>query len=144
LKYDFSSFPELKSYFNKVQRETKKQGYILIDPITGRKNWFHKPKGNKEQGSIDRAALNFPIQGRAGSITKFAGILFRRWILDNKLEDVISITNLVHDEINVEAREDYSELTATNLERCMVEAGKKWCKTVPLKADAVITNWWTH
>jgi len=32
----------------------------LIDPITGRKNWFKKPKNNKEQGAIDRAALNFP------------------------------------------------------------------------------------
>lgn len=140
----FKAFPELKSYFNKVQQESKKQGYILIDPITGRKNWFIKPKNNKEQGAVDRAALNFPIQGRAGSITKFAGILFRNWVLENNLQDVVSITNLVHDEINVEARDDYAELTAEHLEKAMVKAGLKWCTIVPLKADAIITNYWTH
>jgi DNA polymerase I-like protein with 3'-5' exonuclease and polymerase domains len=140
----FKAFPQLKNYFNKVQRESKQQGYILIDPITGRKSWFRKPKNNKEQGVIDRAALNFPIQGRAGSITKFAGILFRRWVLENNLQDVVSITNLVHDEINVEARDDYAELTARHLEESMVEAGLKWCVDVPLKADAVITDHWSH
>ena len=140
----FKAFPELKLYFNKVQRETKQQGYILIDPITGRKNWFYSPKDNRARGVIDRAALNFPIQGRAGSITKFAGILFRKWIIDNNLIDVVAITNLVHDEINVEAREDYSKMTAIALEECMEEAGKKWCDTVPLKADAVITDYWNH
>ena len=84
------------------------------------------------------------IQGEAGGITKLAPILFRNWIIKNKLEDVIFITNLVHDEINVEVREDYAELAATNLELCMSQAADKWCKTIKLSADAVITNYWTH
>jgi len=84
------------------------------------------------------------IQGRAGSITKFASILFRNWVLENNLQDVVYITNLVHDEINVEARDDYAELTAQHLEKSMVEAGLKWCQLVPLKADAIITDHWCH
>lgn len=140
----FKAFPELKKYFDKVQKEAHRRGYILIDPLSGRKYWFHRPRDNKARGAIDRNALNYPIQGEASGITKLAPVLFRKWIIENNLTNVIAITNLVHDEINVEARDDYAELAANHLERCMVEAGEKWCKTVSLKADAVITDWWTH
>jgi len=140
----FKAFPKLKEYFNEVQSLAHKRGYILIDPITGRKYWFKYPRSNKAKGEVDRAALNYPIQGEAGGITKLAPILFRKWILENELQDVVFITNLVHDEINVEVKEEYAELAARNLERCMKEAADKWCKIVPLGADAVITNYWTH
>jgi DNA polymerase-1 len=140
----FRAFPGLKAYFTKVQQLARKRGYILIDPITGRKYWFQYPRSNKAKGEVDRAALNYPIQGEAGGITKFAPILFRKWILENNLQDVVFITNLVHDEINVEVREDYAELAAENLEKCMKKAADKWCTIVPLYADAVITNYWTH
>lgn len=140
----FKAFPGLKNYFTKVQKQSHRQGYILIDPLTGRKNWFIKPKTNKDRGKIDRAALNFPIQGEAGGVTKLAPILYRRWILDNNFENDIFITNIVHDEINVEVKEELATLAAENLERCMQEAGKRWCTTVPLGAEAVITNYWNH
>ena len=71
-------------------------------------------------------------------------MLFRKWILENNLQDVIFITNIVHDEINVEAKEEFAELAATNLEICMAKAGENWCTIIPLKAKAVITNYWTH
>ena len=140
----FKAFPGLKNYFTSVQKQSHKQGYILIDPLTGRKNWFTPPKTNKDRGKIDRAALNFPIQGEAGGVTKLAPILYRKWIIDNQLENEIFITNIVHDEINVEVKEEYAELAATHLERCMQEAGKRWCTTVLLGADAVITDYWNH
>lgn len=140
----FNAFPNLKKYFNQVQNEALLRGYILIDPLTGRKNWFHPPKTEKEVNKIKRNALNYPIQGEAGGITKLAPILFRKWILENELQDVVFITNLVHDEINVEVKEDYAQIAAENLERCMEEAGARWCKTIPLHADAVITDYWTH
>jgi len=140
----FKAFPELKLYFDKTIKTVLKQGYILIDEITGRKNFFNPPTDKKEIGDISRKALNFTIQGVAGSMTKLAGILFRKWIIDNKLEDVIFITNLVHDEINIEVREDYAQLAAENLELCMSKAADKWCKTIKLSADACITTYWNH
>jgi len=140
----FKAFPGLKNYFTKVQNEALKRGYILIDPITGRKNWFNKPLDHKDINKIKKNALNYPIQGEAGAITKLAPILFRKWILNNKLEDVVFITNLVHDEINIEVREDYAEKAARALEICMKKAADRWCKTIKLSADAVITKYWTH
>jgi len=140
----FKAFPGLKKYFNIMAKKAHYNGYILIDPISNRKYWFKRPKTTKEKGDIDRLALNYPIQGEAGGITKLAPILFRRWILNNNLQNYIFITNIIHDEINLEVKEEYAELAALNLERCMKEAGAKWCKQIPLGADAVITNYWTH
>lgn len=140
----FKAFPELKQYFNKVQQKSRRQGYILIDPITGRKFWYKKPKSSKDWNVINRASLNYPVQGHASSITKLATILYRKWILDNNLQDFVKITNVVHDEVNIEVIEEYAELAAKHLEECMVKAGKKWCNKVPLKAEAVIGTFWNH
>jgi DNA polymerase-1 len=140
----FKAFPNLKKYFTRVQNESLLRGYILIDPLTGRKNWFTPPSTEKEKGKIKRNALNYPIQGEAGGITKLAPILFRKWILDNNLQDVVFITNLVHDEINIEVQSEYAEKASIALELCMKEAADKWCKTIKLTADAIITTYWNH
>src|SRR5690606_25912292 len=125
----FEAFPKLKEFFDKTIKESMERGYIIIDDLTNRKFYFKdfkllEPyKQNKDwkryfklKGKYERACLNYIIQGAAGSITKLAAILFRRWILDNNLEDKVFITNLVHDEINVECLEEYSQITATNLQ----------------------------
>lgn len=140
----FKAFPGLKNYFNKVQKEALNRGYVLIDPITGRKNWFFKPNTPKERSKVERTALNYPIQGEAGGITKYAPILFREWILKNNYQDKVFITNIVHDEINVECTEELANEVAKNLERCMKESGDLWCKIIPLGAEAVITTYWNH
>jgi DNA polymerase-1 len=140
----FKAFPNLKKYFDKVKRESLAQGYILIDPITRRKNWFKKPEGKRQRSAVERNALNYPIQGEAGGITKLAPILFRKWVISEGLQEEILLTNLVHDEINVEVKEEYAELAARNLERCMSEAADLWCKTIRLSADAVVTDYWNH
>tara|TARA_R110000744_G_scaffold375619_1_gene489210 strand:- start:600 stop:2552 length:1953 start_codon:yes stop_codon:yes gene_type:complete len=140
----FVAFPNLKKYFDKVQRVSLAQGYILIDPITRRKNWFRPPENKREESAIKRNALNYPIQGEAGGITKVAPMLFRKWIIANDYQDVIRLTNLVHDEINVEAKEGYEEVAAKNLEECMSKAADIWCKTIKLSAEAVISDHWSH
>ena len=140
----FAAFPNLKKYFDHVQRVSLSQGFILIDPITKRKNWFRPPENKREKGAIKRNALNYPIQGEAGGITKLAPVLFRDWIREKNLVDEILITNLVHDEINVEVSAIHAEEAARALERCMGESADIWCKTIKLSADAVVTNYWNH
>jgi DNA polymerase I len=140
----FKAFPQLRNYFKTVKALAKKRGYIRIDHITNRKYTFLKPNNNKEQHAIDKKALNYPIQGTSGSITKYAAILFREWLLENDRYKIIKITNIVHDEINLEVKVEYANLAAKHLERCMEQAGEVWCKLVPLKAKAAITNYWSH
>lgn len=140
----FDAFPGLKNYFSKVQKEAIGRGYILIDEVTGRKSYFKRPNTPKEKHAIFKKALNYPIQGESGSITKYAAILFRRWLIDSGNENNIFITNLVHDEINLECKTDYSKLASEQLEKCMKEAADIWCKTIPMEASAVITKYWGH
>jgi len=140
----FKAFPKLKEYFEKVKKETYKQGYILIDPITGRKQWFKKPKNKKETGAIDRKSLNSPIQGMAGNITKLAGVLFTEWVDCKNYNNVVKLTNIVHDEINVEVKEKYAKESAIALSYYMEKAGAVWVKIVKLKADCSTVEYWSH
>ena len=84
------------------------------------------------------------IQGTSGDITKAAAISFRKWVYDNKLEEEVFITNIIHDEINCEASTLLSTRVADNLQKCMEDAAKTWCKDIELKADAQIKDYWTH
>jgi DNA polymerase-1 len=153
----FKAFPKLKQFFDKTIKKSMERGYIIIDEVTNRKFYFKdfnklqqykidqdwsKYYGTK--GKYERACLNYTIQGAAGSITKLAAIYFRKWILNNKLENKVFITNLVHDEINVECKEEISKKVAKYLEKAMFNAGAIWCKTVPLNSKAAIVDYWTH
>lgn len=140
----FVAFPELKKYFNKVKQQTLRQGYVLIDNVTGRRSYFKNPSNNKEKHAIEKKALNYPIQGLSGSMTKYASILFRNWVNENRYNDKIFITNLVHDEINLECLTDFSRIAAEKLEQVMIEAANVWCKKVPMKATAAIGKYWGH
>lgn len=140
----FAAFPNLKNYFDKVQQESLNRGYILIDLVTRRKHWFRPPENDRQRGAIKRNALNYPIQGEAGGITKLAPILFRDWIYLKGLQDRVFITNIIHDEINVECDAIHGEMVATELERAMQMAGDIWCKTIKLRAEAAISDHWSH
>tara|TARA_R110000744_G_scaffold15480_5_gene43092 strand:- start:17437 stop:17721 length:285 start_codon:yes stop_codon:yes gene_type:complete len=94
---------------------------------------------------MSRAAMNYCIQGAAGSMTKYAIILIYDWLLENEeyLQN-IRIVLTVHDEVILEAVHGYEELAKEKLSYFMEEAGKLWCKRVPIKADAVISRIWEH
>lgn len=154
----FNAFPGLKDYFDKTIDVTMKLGYVPINDITNRrlnlinfklmKSLEKKPDRKSDyyklKSQIGRLALNAPIQGTAGDITKAAGISFRNWIYESNYESRVYITNIIHDEINVEAPTELSEEVAKALKKSMEDAGSKWCKTVKLKADAQIKDYWTH
>lgn len=169
----FSGFPGMTKYFKEKTRETLDNGYITIDELTKRKffiadydkykqvenkvrqeGFWTEYRQNKDKykdivkfyfqtkGKIQRNSQNYPIQGSAGSMTKLAAI-----IIDNKLKNEsneIKIVNLVHDEIVMECPEALDEKVAQILSSSMEEAGDYFCKTVPMKAEAVIADVWEH
>ena len=99
--------------------------------------WFRK------KGDIERMSLNFPIQGESAEITKLACVLFwRNYIVKNNLINKVKIVNLIHDEVLVECHKDIAEVTAKELQKAMEDAGSKFCKRVPLKADPCIDFKW--
>ena len=80
----------------------------------------------------------------AADITKYACILYFKWILRNNYLHIIKIINLVHDEILVEAPENLVEEAKINLIDCMEKAGKPFCPIIPLKATAEVNKFWVH
>lgn len=153
----FDAFPGLKDFFSKEREKSLKQGFILIDEITRRKFYFKDynrlqeaklyndyKTANKLEGAMGRAAQNYVIQGTAGSITKLAIILIHEWLQENYLFNQIKIILLVHDEIVLEADEMLSDVAKNKLQELMELAGSYWCKRVPLKADAVVSDLWEH
>lgn len=153
----FKAFPGLASYFDIQKRNVLNKGFIVIDNITKRK--FFPPffnqmqnlikegrykEANKIKSSIERLAMNYPIQGEAGSITKYAAVLLHEFISENNLQDLAYIVLLVHDEIVVETHESIKDLINEKLQFFMEKSGKLWCKRVELKAEAVLHKTWQH
>lgn len=162
----------MKNYFESMFVKTSILGYIVFNNVTKRKYFFDKNNdkyfSNKEEveskyfwqlnpnakmisknfetgkNEIARLSQNYPIQGTASDITKFATVLFFKQILKNNWFGVVKIVNLIHDEILVECPEDIKEDVKNTLVNCMAEAGKPFCKILPLKADAKIGKHWVH
>jgi len=98
----------------------------------------------KYQGMIERKSLNYPIQGTSAEITKFGALKFYNMLVEEQLLGIVKICNIVHDEIVVECPERYVSDIAKRLQECMEDAGKPFCKIIPLKAEPCITDHWEH
>ena len=97
------------------------------------------------KSSLERKGLNYRIQGNAGGMMKLAMVFFRKWIIENNI-DYCAITNIVHDEVLVECVKEDSkiQIVKQKIQECMEEAGKFFCKNVPMKAEAVVNDYWKH
>mgnify|MGYP001584898191 CR=1 FL=1 len=94
------------------------------------------------KGKIERQSLNFPIQGQSAEISKLAGISFFNWIKTNNYQNKVLIANAIHDEYVLDVPKELAKECAKQLKFCMEEAGKPYCKRIPLKADVKIANNW--
>ena len=96
------------------------------------------------ESEIKRLAQNYPIQGESSDVTKYAAVLFFREILKRNWWLKVKIVNQVHDELLIECPKNIVEEVKEVLVYCMEEAGKPFCKTVPLKAEAIHGDYWVH
>ncbi|MGV8961911.1 MAG: DNA polymerase [Candidatus Saccharimonadaceae bacterium] len=168
----FTAFPLLKNYFEYVFLRAAYFGHIQFNTITRRKYFFDleendyfanrdevegeffwqmsdnpketQAKYNKAKSIIQRTAQNYPIQGTAADITKYAGILFFKQIIERGWWMIVKSVNLIHDELLVECPKDMREEVQKVLIDCMEAAGVPFCNTVTLRADAVFGDHWVH
>lgn len=170
----FNGFPQMTKHFEKVTEETMKNGYILIDDVTKRKffikdfaefketekrftkEFWEKYRQDKTpykqmvkdyfvtKGKIQRWSQNMPVQGTSGSMTKTAVIMIWDKLTKTHLHEQIKIVNIIHDEIVLEVSPNYTKAASVIIKNAMESAGKIYCKTIPMKADAVTSKYWTH
>ena len=90
----------------------------------------------------DRMALNAPTQNTGVVILKDSMIDFFNYIVDNNLFDIVKIVALVHDEANIEYPKDLNMDKV--LKQCMENSAAKYCKSLPIPAEAAVGTHWIH
>lgn len=164
------AFPGLNKFFDEQRRSVFSRGFILINNVTGRRRYGNDIRGvyqkfqninwdryrsdeeykeeckpiMKQEGGIEREALNTPIQGTAADMSKIAGIMFLKWIEEKKFFGKVLIPVFLHDEYVVETSKGRAEKVAEKLKECMEEAAGLFLTTLSMKAEPVITEEWEH
>lgn len=91
----------------------------------------------------DRMALNSVTQGTGIIILKSAMTDLFKWILDNNYFGIVKIVALVHDEACIEYPESLGEIDKV-LSSTMEKAAAKYCKSLPIPAEASVDLCWRH
>jgi len=147
----FSKVPKVKSFLDTLGKLGRKRGYIKVPNPYGRIRFFPKfdvlkaypgnPIASTWYGEMERAGKNTPIQGLNGNVIKLALIKVQETIDKHNYPAKILLS--IYDELQTETTEEFAEEWRNILEAKMVEAGKFFIKTVPVKADCSINDYWT-
>jgi DNA polymerase I-like protein with 3'-5' exonuclease and polymerase domains len=158
------AYSGMKEYFERVQDESFKRGYILINTRSGGKRYFENarelrkwwPMYKKDKrnvpgpirsviSALERQCLNTPTQGTAADMSAEAGNLFYDWIVwEEKAFGKVKITNFVHDEYVAECHPARQEKVAEALKRAMEEAGSYYTTRLKITATPVVSKVWGH
>ena len=94
-------------------------------------------------GKYDRMARNSVTQGTGAIIMKEAITQLFNWIIENNYFGVIHLCCCVHDEIVCDFPKEL-DFFPKKLETIMEEAAAKYCKTLPIPAEASVDTHWVH
>ena len=157
-----SRTPMKEAYFVKCRAFAKQYGYIISDNtlncVTHFSNYsrYMELKNNKNRtktehsefykldGAIERFSQNNRIQNTGALMSKTAHILINNEIEKRNWEEKAKVVNMVHDECLVESDIDITEEVAKIMSDCMTKAGTYYCKTIPMKAEPCIADYWKH
>lgn len=97
----------------------------------------------KTASKYDRLARNAPAQGTSACMTKEATTAIFNWIVDNGYFGIIHCCALVHDETNWDYPKDVTEFPSV-VQKAMEQAAAKYCKSLPIPAEASVGSCWIH
>jgi DNA polymerase-1 len=143
IKKFFSKVPKVESFLNTLAKAAVKNGYIRTDLYYRRIRWFKHLDLNDYGtiGRVERQAKNSIPQGCNANIVKQALIDLQEIIDTNKYP--INIVLQIHDEIVTECPDELVEMWEPILTSTMIKAAEKVIKSVPVKVDSVISEFWT-
>ena len=97
----------------------------------------------KAASKWDRLALNSPTQGTGAIIIKSAATNLFKWIITNNLFNKVKLCALIHDEAVCEFPKELSDFPKI-LETIMEQSAAKYCKSLPIPAEAEVGDHWIH
>jgi DNA polymerase-1 len=151
IKDYFKATEKLNNFLASCRRYGISKGYIKSfkpysiiryfngwDPetITDRENF-------KLRGEIERASMNTPIQASGGQMTKRAMVLLRNYIKENSLQNKVLMVMTVHDQIDFEVEDSFTDEWSIIQKRIMEEAGAEIIKSIPVLSEITISESWT-
>lgn len=92
----------------------------------------------------DRMARNAPTQGSCAIMLKTSQIELLKWVIEHNKFGIYKLCALVHDECLWECPKEDSAEFAKLIEKYMLEAAAKYCKSIPIPAEAEIGKCWIH
>ena len=92
----------------------------------------------------NRKALNSVTQGTGAIILKDSQIDVFNWVVDNGYFGKIKLCNLTHDEANWEFPEELKDTFPKFLKSTMEKSAYKYCKELPIPAEASVGDHWIH
>jgi DNA polymerase-1 len=137
----FERFPGIKDYMETTKQFCRLHGYVTT--VFGRV--CHYPqvdsKNPAERASVERQAINAPIQGSASDIIRRAMIRMDQALLDAGLSTRMLLQ--VHDELVFEAPDSEAEASLPVIRKVMVDAPHPALQLkVPLQVDARAAGNW--
>ena len=158
-----SRTPLKERYFEKCRNFTKQYGFIISDNTLNCVTHFdnyprylelkakhdrtkeERSEFYKIEGALERFSQNNRIQNTGALMSKTAHILINDKFQKENIQHKARVVNMVHDECLCEADDlETAKQVAIIMEECMVKAGTFYCKTIPMKAEPVIAQYWAH
>lgn len=173
-----SGFKGIAKFKAKGSAFVRKNGYIVLCPITGHKTYWwdhnvwlkrqsfhtqefwedyrehHKGTNDAVADEVrkhfqaaskwDRKALNSVTQGTGAIILKDSQIDLFNWVVDNGYFGKIRLCNLTHDEANWEFPKELEDSFPKLLKEMMEKSAFKYCKALPIPAEAEVSTCWIH
>ncbi len=133
----FEKYPGIKSYIDETKRQALEQGYLTT--LMGRRRDFSNLARltGAQRASVEREAINMPIQGTAADIMKKAMIELHRALPAQRLRTRILLQ--VHDELVLEAPEAEVEAASQLTRQVMSQAYEL---DAPLKVEVEVGDNW--
>jgi DNA polymerase I-like protein with 3'-5' exonuclease and polymerase domains len=119
----------------KVWHPFKEAKVTYSESLMGRKRFF-----DADSPQWWTQGRNHPIQSTGADILKLSVVYLQNAFRTEALDARVVLT--AHDEVLAEAKEEHAARVAVLMETLMKKAGQKWCKHVPISAEATITDYW--
>lgn len=97
----------------------------------------------KIKSKYERMALNSPTQGTGITILKDAMTTLFNWVVDNGYFGKVLFCAFVHDECDIEFPKELTDFPKI-VSDIMLNSAAKFCKSIPIPADAEVSTHWIH
>ena len=135
----FETYPRIQEYIGNTLQKAREDGYV--ETLLGRKRFFPELQDDSlrfnQRGSVERAAMNAPIQGTAADIMKIAMLRLHERLQAGGYQARILLQ--VHDELVLELPPTERETVLPIIRETMEAAFKL---DVPLRVDVEIGDNW--